>query len=140
MYYRLVVQKGANAYLHNIMHQLARLKKRKEFLSVSRTNIKWVTAAFILQLRPWDKDEEYGDIDLRFGITASKKTGNAVRRNRIRRRLRALAQEILPIYSMPRYDFVLIARYGAWDREYADLKSDLQRALKNLKISADANC
>ncbi|MFV0322302.1 MAG: ribonuclease P protein component [Alphaproteobacteria bacterium] len=122
------------------MHKLARLKKRKEFLSVSRTNIKWVTPAFILQLRPWDKNEEYGGIDLRFGITASKKTGNAVRRNRIRRRLRALAQEILPIYSMPRYDFVLIARYSAWDREYTDLKSDLQKALKNLKICADANC
>ncbi len=121
------------------MQKIARLKKRKEFLSVSKTNIKWVTKAFVLQIRPWERDENYGENQLRFGLTASKKTGNAVRRNRIRRRMRALATEMLPVYSLPRYDFVLIARYSLWDRDYEDLKSDLHQALKRLNILNDAS-
>ncbi|MFV0430646.1 MAG: ribonuclease P protein component [Alphaproteobacteria bacterium] len=116
------------------MHKIVGLKKRKEFLAVSQSGEKWVTKAFVLQIRPWANEESHGDASLRFGITASKKTGNAVRRNRIRRRIRALAKEILPIASNPRYDFVFIARFDAWDKDYTQLKADLYHSLKGLNL------
>jgi ribonuclease P protein component len=69
---------------------------------------------------------------MRVGFTASKKVGNAVARNRAKRRLRALAQEILAAHGAPGHDFVLIARGETLVRDYANLKQDLTAGLKRL--------
>ncbi len=67
---------------------------------------------------------------IRFGLTASKKVGNAVTRNRARRRLRALAREILPLHGHPGWDYVLVGRPEATvARDFAALRGDLIRAL-----------
>ena len=69
---------------------------------------------------------------MRVGFTVSRKVGNATRRNRARRRLRAAAGEVLPEHGRPGYDYVLIGRGATLDRPYAELVADLRAALRNV--------
>lgn len=68
----------------------------------------------------------------RLGLTASKKVGNAVARNRARRRLRALANEVLPEHGRADLDYVLIGRPATVRRAYGDLRADLLAALQRV--------
>lgn len=68
---------------------------------------------------------------VRYGLTASGKIGNAVKRNKARRRMRALAVEILP-QAKSGHDYVLIARVTTGTRKFEDLRQDLMTALKKL--------
>ena len=70
----------------------------------------------------------------RLGLTASRKVGNAVARNRARRRLRAAAEKVLPAMAEAGYDYVLIARKATPGRPFAALVGDLERALKRLDL------
>ncbi len=71
---------------------------------------------------------------VRVGFTATKKIGNAVKRNRARRRLRAAVDEVLRGTGASGADLVVVARQGTITRSYADLKSDLTVALKRFGI------
>jgi len=82
-------------------------------------------AGFVLLVRPRDD----GDPLMRLGLTVSKKVGNAVVRNRMKRRLRALAGAILPEAGIAGADHVLIGRAGGIERPFAELAADLKRAL-----------
>jgi ribonuclease P protein component len=66
---------------------------------------------------------------LRFGITVTKKIGNAVVRNRMKRRFRALVRELLPDQGLPDHDHVLIGREGGVERDFARLREELVVAL-----------
>lgn len=68
--------------------------------------------------------------DMRVGFTVSKKVGNAVVRNRARRRLRAVAAELLAEHARPGNDYVLIGRAGTPERPFAALRGDLLKALE----------
>ena len=70
-----------------------------------------------------------GDPQKRVGFTVTKKIGNAVIRNRIKRRFRALAREVIPERGIGGADHVMIGRSAAIDREYSVLRQDLERAL-----------
>ncbi|WP_404338196.1 ribonuclease P protein component [Sphingomonas sp. MMS12-HWE2-04] len=76
-----------------------------------------------------------GDADpaMRIGITVSKKVGNAVVRNRMKRRFRALVREVLPEAGIPGADHVLIGRNGGIERPFDDLKAELAKALVKVK-------
>jgi len=121
-----------------------RLKKRSEFLAVAAANRRWTTPGLVLQAKPpptpQDKtdrlDAEAASVaaHLRVGFTATKKIGNAVKRNRARRRLRAAVDDVLRGADVPGADLVVVARQGTIERPYADLKNDLEAALKRLKI------
>lgn len=66
---------------------------------------------------------------IRFGITVTKRIGNAVVRNRMKRRLRALLRELLPAHGLPGHDHVLIGREGGIERDFAKLREELTTAL-----------
>jgi len=88
-----------------------------------------VGRAFILQIgAPHDPSPA-----IRYGLTASRKIGNAVTRNRARRRLRALTMQILP-HASREHDYVLIARAPTPTCVFADLQKDLEKGLKRLKL------
>ncbi len=67
--------------------------------------------------------------EVRVGFTVSRKVGNATQRNRARRRLRAVAAQVLPELGRPGYDYVLIGRAQTLERPYAELVEDLRTAL-----------
>jgi ribonuclease P protein component len=83
---------------------------------------------FVLLVRP----REDGDPSMRIGFTVTKKIGNSVVRNRMKRRLRALAREIFPENGIAGADHVLIGRAGGIERDYASLTAELKRALKKV--------
>ena len=74
-----------------------------------------------------------GDPAMRLGITVTRKIGGAVVRNRMKRRFRALAREILPEAGVPGADHVLIGRAGGVERDYQMLRAELGKALKKLR-------
>jgi len=107
--------------------QPAILRKRAEFLAAARAR-RQATAGFLLQARRRDPAEAATGV--RVGFTCSKKVGNAVTRNRAKRRLRALARALLPELGRPGWDYVLVGRPGATvERDYADLLADLGGAI-----------
>ncbi len=118
------------------MAAVARLKRRPDFLRVAGGRRKWVAPGLILQaLRQDDAKSSAGEIGpARVGFTASAKVGNAVVRNRARRRLRAAAASVLPLHAEPAHDYVLIARAGTLQRRFADLVADLEAGLKRLGL------
>jgi ribonuclease P protein component len=100
------------------------LKKRADFLRAARAR-RVVTPGFILQIR--DREPK-GTI--RVGFTCSKKVGNAVARNRAKRRLREVARLILPEGGVPGTDYVLIGRAKVTAAlPFDQLQSDLRGAL-----------
>ena len=105
------------------MATLVSIPSRAGFLAARASGIKAVSASLILQAVPTRHDV------WRLGLTASKKTGNAVRRNRARRRLRALARAELMRHARPGTDYVIIARHNTADRPWPDLVRDLDQAL-----------
>ena len=105
-----------------------RLTRRAEFQRVTRARRSAAAPGLVLQIhrRPGDASAA------RVGLTASRKIGNAVRRNRARRRLRAVAREIIPRHAKPGHDYVMIARRDTAERPYSALIGDLESALKRL--------
>jgi len=107
------------------------LANRRDFLAAARAR-KAVTTGMIVQRRERHADETDTPVT-RVGYTASRKVGNAVFRNRAKRRLRAVAREVLGTREPSGTDFVLIARAGATvDRPYDALRDDLEYALRKL--------
>ncbi len=80
---------------------------------------------FVLLVRPRDD----GSAAMRIGFTITKKIGNAVVRNRMKRRLRALSRELLPERGVRGADHVLIGRAGGVERDFALLRAELGKAL-----------
>ena len=114
------------------------LRVRREFLAVAKGH-KQVRRGLVLQARQRDVNPKTDldavsdpDTAIRFGLTATKKIGNAVIRNRTRRRLRVLAHEILSAHGQPGYDYVLIGRAATKHRTWDGLRTDLRSALKKL--------
>ena len=68
-------------------------------------------------------------LGLRFGVTVTKRIGNAVVRNRMKRRFRALVRELLPANGLPNHDHVLIGRETGIERDFGKLREELLAAL-----------
>ena len=111
---------------------LLTLRKRPDFLAAARAR-PHATDGFVLQARQRPADGAGGGATVppaRVGFTCSRKVGNAVARNRAKRRLRALAQIVLPAAARPGWDYVLIGRAGRTAaRDFSEMQADLRKAL-----------
>ena len=113
---------------------MERLKKRADFLRAAR-GIRRVEGAITLETCA---APDLASGHLRIGFTASKKIGNAVARNRAKRRLRAAASQLLPLLGRPGHDYVLVARGTTVARPFPALLSDITTALKAAHRKLDA--
>ena len=98
------------------------LSRRADFLAANR-GLRIARPGFVLLARPNDADT------MRFGITVTKKIGNAVVRNRMKRRFRELLRDALPAEGLAGHDHVLIGREGGVERDFALLRQELSAAL-----------
>lgn len=113
------------------MPAVRRLKRRADFLRVARRCRKWAAPGLVLQAhRRGPPESKGGASPIGVGFTVSRKVGNAVHRNRARRRLRAAAALLLERDGRPGYDYVLIGRPATVTRPFPALLADLEQALK----------
>ncbi len=98
------------------------LTKRADFVAANK-GLRNARPGFVLLTRP---NEGAGK---RFGVTVTKKIGNAVVRNRMKRRFRELLRAALPTHGLPDHDHVLIGRAGGIERDFARMAQELEAAL-----------
>jgi len=115
---------------------LDRLRIRADFLRAAR-GIRRSNGSLTLETCPTPEPALKPDA-MRVGFTASKKVGNAVARNRAKRRLRAAAAALLPLYGLPGHDYVLVARTATLARPFPALLEDLKAALVAAMAAAAA--
>ncbi len=104
------------------------LKKRADFLKTAK-GLKHVARGFVLQAKP------HANVvvpSVRVGFTASKKVGNAVCRNRAKRRLRELARNTALKTALNGFDYVFIARKNILNMEFSKLENDIKFAMKKI--------
>lgn len=108
---------------------------------MASTRVRQAMPGLVLQMREHTSQERESEdlAPLRLGLTVSKKVGNAVVRNRVKRRLRAAAEAILPRHARLHRDLVIIGRQNALRRPFADLLADLEKALKKLNAYKPAS-
>ncbi len=110
-------------------NSLIQIKKRIDFLKIQSKGKKWVSQGLIIQTLPGENDIR------RVGYTVSKRTDkSAVKRNRIKRRLRAAAADILPVCAKTGHDYILVGRPQTLKRPYETLKKDIQWCLGKLGL------
>ena len=110
-----------------------RLPNRRDFLRV-QAGRRCAMPGFVLQVAPAPAQIP----TVRVGFTVSRKVGNAVERNRVRRRLREIARAVIPHWADPGLDYVLVGRQAALTRDFATMRQELVEALKRLKALAAA--
>ena len=98
------------------------IRKRADFLAANK-GLRVAKPAFVLLAHPNDR------AGVRFGITVTKKIGNAVVRNRMKRRFRELLRAALPETGLAGHDHVLIGREGGIERDFAAMRAELADAL-----------
>lgn len=111
---------------------LGRLKRRAEFVRAAKAGRKAARDGLVLQALP------RADAETRLGFTATKKIGNAVARNRAKRRMRAAARLHLGLAPAPGYDLVLIAREATGTCAFPALLADLEAALRKAGVPRPA--
>lgn len=112
------------------LDRIGTIAARRDFLAANSAK-RAATPAFVLLVR------QRGDPSpaMRAGFTVTKKIGNAVVRNRIKRRLRALVRQVLPVAGSPGADHILIGRTDALVRDFAVLALDLEGALNRCGVT-----
>ena len=117
--------------------KLGRLKQRSEFLHV-RNGKYQARRGIVIQMR---QDPQARELDttglnaaapIKVGFTATKKIGNAVVRNKCKRRMRELARALLPLHGKPGFNYVFIARADTAKADWAQLHKDVEKALLRL--------
>ncbi|MGD1879989.1 MAG: ribonuclease P protein component [Kiloniellaceae bacterium] len=146
-----------------MMPTVRRLKTRPQFLKVAAARRKWAAPGLVLQAAKRQHGEDRAapvarmapektadtaadtgtgdagikeeEAEVRVGFTVTRKVGNAVVRNRVKRRLRAAAGEVFPRVGRAGTDYVVIGRAGTLTRPYDALCADLEQAIVKLDTS-----
>jgi ribonuclease P protein component len=113
---------------------IVRLRRRSEFLAAARGR-RLNRPSFVLQVLP-RRDPERADT-IGIGLTVTRKIGNAVTRNRARRRLREALRLVLPGPARPATDYVVVARPPALTVPFADLQAELAGAFGQIARRRD---
>jgi len=116
------VWRRSHRHLSAVSQPYIVMTRRADFVAAN-SGLRVARAGFVLLAR------SNAGQGVRLGITVTKKIGNAVVRNRMKRRFRALAREILPLHGLPDTDHVLIGRDGGVERDFALLRDELAAAL-----------
>jgi ribonuclease P protein component len=109
------------------MPKIQPIKKRADFLLAAGSGFKFVRPSIIVQSRKRADTPE-----IRAGFVASKKLGNAIIRNRAKRRMRAAVSKLLPELGIEGCDYVFIGREKVYKGTFGELLSDMERSLKHL--------
>jgi ribonuclease P protein component len=108
--------------------RLVTLRKRADFLAANKGR-RGSTPGFLLLVR----DRADSDPAMRVGFTVTKKIGNAVVRNRMKRRFRALAREVVPTHGIKGADHVMVGRPAGVERDFSKLRQELATALDKFR-------
>lgn len=111
------------------------LKSRRDFLRL-RGGQRCATPVCVIEAKPRQPASSVEASGARFGFTVTKKLGHAVRRNRIRRRLKAAIAELADDFALPGFDYVVVARNAAFDTPYHQLLGHIERALRRIRRAA----
>ena len=102
------------------------MRKRADFVAANN-GLRVARGGVVLLVKP------NAAADLRFGVTVTKRIGNAVVRNRMKRRLRALVRDVLPHHGLAGHDHVLIGRESGVERDFATMRAELLVALERAR-------
>ncbi|MDE1153920.1 MAG: ribonuclease P protein component [Micavibrio sp.] len=105
------------------------LKASPEFQRISRQGKKWVCPAFIMLVLPLDDTAPF-----RLGLTVSRKVGNAVVRNRAKRRLREMVRLFIQARAPKGFDVILISKTAAASIDFDKMSQDFIKGLTHLKV------
>ena len=109
-------------------HQkIDKITKRSDYLRASKSKY-FRSNSFIIQFY-----NRVDDLEPRYGVTATKKIGNAIKRNKAKRRIRNLVKDLLPKYGKNGYDYVFIAKENLIDEDWEVLKEESTSVLKDFK-------
>ena len=106
------------------MPETRKMLNRSEFVAAARHGRKLVSSSLVVQIH-----NRGDDAHPRIGITATRKIGNAVTRNRAKRRLRALARDVLARHARPGHDYVLIARHNTPTKAWPVMEAECDRLM-----------
>ena len=115
---------------------IAVIRKRADFLAANRGK-RFVTSSFVLLAHRRRADHAIPADTIRHGITVTKKIGNAVARNRMKRRFRALLAQALPGLGIAGVDHIMIGRKADTEADFATMKADLEKGLRYLAKKLD---
>ena len=115
-------------------NRLTRILKRSEYLRVKQRGTSVAEPGVVIQAAPVANSSSY--LQPRVGFTVSKRVGNAVKRNRARRRLKSIASDVLPNEGFQAWDYVFIGRLVTLNRPYDLLLEDARSALRKIHHKA----
>ena len=109
------------------LQKIDKITKRSDYLRASKSKY-FRSNSFIIQFY-----NRVDDLEPRYGVTATKKIGNAIKRNKAKRRIRNLVKDLLPKYGKSGYDYVFIAKENLINEDWEVLKEESTSVLKDLK-------
>ena len=123
--------------LNASLSTLTTIKRRSDFLAANATTQRYVTGSFILLANKRADNHPISGI-FRIGYTVTKKMGNAVARNFIKRRLREAVRRIPDRLLHEQYDYILIARHKSAQADFSTLRGELEIAFSRIHANKSA--
>ncbi len=111
------------------------IKKRSEFLAIFKKNISYYSKSTLILAKETPEiylEDQHKDF-CRVGYTVTKKIGNAVVRNKCKRRYREIFRELAPKLAQNNFDYSFLARKEILNKDFSKIKADVEFCLKGIK-------